>query len=208
MVETQIRQRGIADERVLSAMYDVPRHEFAPPEARERAYLDSPIPIGHGQTMSQPYTVAFMCDALQLTGDEKVLEIGTGSGYGAAVLGRLGREVWTIERIPYLAALAAETLSRLGFANVHVKVDDGTLGLAEEAPFDAICVTAGARTLPDAYVQQLAPGGRIVIPIGEHPRSQTMTRFRNEADGHLSEECLGGFAFVPLVGKHGWESDE
>jgi protein-L-isoaspartate(D-aspartate) O-methyltransferase len=208
MVETQIRLRGLADERVLSALYDVPRHEFAPPDARDRAYLDAPIPIGHGQTMSQPYTVAFMADALELAGDEKVLEIGTGSGYGAAVLAELAREVWTVERIEDLAELAALALARLGYDNVHVRVDDGTLGLAEEAPFDAICVTAGAKSLPEAYAEQLAPGGRIVIPIGEHPRSQTMRRYRKETDGSLSEEFLGGFAFVPLVGKHGWDSEE
>lgn len=208
MIETQIRLRGLADERVLSAMYDVPRHEFAPPEARDRAYLDAPIPIGHGQTMSQPYTVAFMADALELTGDEKVLEIGTGSGYGAAVLAELAREVWTVERIPELADQARDALARVGYANVHVKLDDGTLGLAEEAPFDAICVTAGAKTLPDAYVEQLAPGGRIVIPIGDSPRSQTMRRFRKDEAGGMSEEFLGGFAFVPLVGKYGWDGEE
>ena len=208
MVETQIRLRGLADERVLSALYDVPRHEFAPPEARDRAYLDAPIPIGHGQTMSQPYTVAFMADAMELAGDEKVLEIGTGSGYGAAVLAKLAREVWTVERIEDLAELAALALARLEYDNVHVRVDDGTLGLAEEAPFDAICVTAGAKSLPEAYVEQLAPGGRIVIPIGEYPRSQTMRRYRKEADSGLNEEFLGGFAFVPLVGEHGWDSEE
>lgn len=208
MVETQIRQRGIADERVLSAMYNVPRHEFAPPGERDRAYLDAPILIGHGQTMSQPYTVAFMCDALELVGDEKVLEIGTGSGYGAAVLAEISREVWTIERIRDLQEHAAETLQRLGYSNVHARLDDGTLGLAAEAPFDAICVTAGAKMLPEAYVEQLAIGGRIVIPIGENPGSQTMRRYRKGTDGRLSEEFLGGFAFVPLVGKYGWDGEE
>jgi protein-L-isoaspartate(D-aspartate) O-methyltransferase len=204
MIRTQIEGRGIVDERVLAAMYEVPRHEFAPPHERVRAYLDCPIPIGYGQTMSQPYTVAFMCEALELEGGEKVLEVGTGSGYGAAVLGELAREVWTMERIEPLKRQAEATLARLGYANVHVRLDDGTLGLAGEAPFDAICVTAGAKSLPAAYVEQLAPDGRIVIPIGEHPRSQTMCRFRKGSDGQLSEEQLGGFAFVPLVGECGW----
>ena len=208
MVKSQIQERGIADERVLAAMRDVPRHEFAPPLERDRSYLDCPIPIGYGQTMSQPYTVAFMCEALALTGGEKVLEVGTGSGYGAAVLGELAREVWTIERIEPLKEHAEQALARLGYANVHVRLDDGTMGLADEAPFDAICVTAGAKSLPAAYVEQLAPLGRIVIPIGEHPRSQTMRRFRRGEDGQLSEERLGGFAFVPLVGECGWDEEE
>jgi protein-L-isoaspartate(D-aspartate) O-methyltransferase len=208
MVEAQIRGRGIVDERVLAAMDDVPRHEFAPPHERNRSYLDCPIPIGYGQTMSQPYTVAFMCQALGLAGGEKVLEVGTGSGYGAAVLGELAREVWTIERIEALKVQAETALARLGFSNVHVRLDDGTMGLAEQAPFDAICVTAGAKSLPTAYVEQLAPLGRIVIPIGEHPRSQTMHRYRKEGNGELSEEHLGGFAFVPLVGECGWDEEE
>jgi protein-L-isoaspartate(D-aspartate) O-methyltransferase len=208
MVRTQIEERGIVDERVLAAMYHVPRHEFAPLPERDRSYLDCPIPIGFGQTMSQPYTVAFMCEALELAGGEKVLEVGTGSGYGAAVLGELAREIWTIERIDALKAQAEATLARLGYANVHVRLDDGTLGLAEKAPFDAICVTAGAKALPPAYVEQLAPEGRIVIPIGEHPRSQTMRRFRKGDAGQLSEEQLGGFAFVPLVGECGWGEQE
>lgn len=208
MVQTQIRERGVADARVLEAMCDVPRHEFAPPHERDRSYVDCPIVIGYGQTMSQPYTVAFMCEALELAGSEKVLEIGTGSGYGAAVLGELAREVWTIERIAALKEQAEATLARLGYANVHVRLDDGTLGLPEAAPFDAICVTAGAKLLPSAYVEQLAPLGRMVIPIGEHPRSQTMRRYRKDKQGLLTEEYLGGFAFVPLVGECGWDAEE
>jgi protein-L-isoaspartate(D-aspartate) O-methyltransferase len=188
-------------------MRDVPRHEFVPPGEWHRAYADGPIVIGYGQTMSQPYTVAFMCAALELVGTERVLEIGTGSGYGAAVLSRLARDVWTIERIAPLKARSEETLSRLGFANVHVRLDDGTLGWAEEAPFNAICVTAGAKALPATYLQQLAAGGRIVIPVGEDAHSQTMRRFRVAEDGQVTEEHLGGFAFVPLIGQFGWQDD-
>lgn len=204
MVDQQLRRRGLRDERVLQAMLAVPREEFVPAPLRESAYDDCALPIGQGQTISQPFTVAFMIEALQLGGDERVLEIGTGSGYAAAVLSLVAGEVYTIERIPELATAAAERLARLGYHNVHVKIGDGTLGLPEAAPFDGIIVTAGAPELPAPYREQLAPGGRVVIPIGDSPRSQLMYRYTRQ-NGTLTSECLGGFAFVPLVGRHGWE---
>ena len=207
MVAQQLRQHGIVDERLQAAMSRVPREEFVPPELRTAAYDDCPLPIGHDQTISQPYTVAFMCQALALTGTEKVLEIGTGSGYGAAVLAELCREVFTIERIEALADAARERLVRLGYGNVHVETGDGTMGLEANAPYDGIVVTACAQSLPDAYVQQLAPNGRIVIPLGNHRLSQTMYRF-TRFPNRLQVENLGGFAFVPLIGKYGWHSSD
>jgi protein-L-isoaspartate(D-aspartate) O-methyltransferase len=203
MVKVQLAGHGIDDARVLEAMGRIPREEFVPPELRDAAYEDGPLPIGFGQTISQPFTVAFMCAALRLTGNEKVLEIGTGSGYGAAVLSLLAKSVFTIERVPELAALARERLARLGHDNVQVITADGTLGLPAEAPFDGIVVTAGAETLPDTYVQQLARHGRIVIPIGGFRYNQEMYRF-TRLEGELRVENLGGFAFVPLIGKYGW----
>lgn len=195
-----LRGRGIGDERVLSAIAEVPREAFVPEELRERAYEDRALPIGRDQTISQPFTVAFMCEALNLSGSERVLEVGTGSGYGAAVLSRLAQSVFSIERIPELAEAAQERIKQLGYGNVHVYVGDGSLGLPEEAPFDAIIVTAGAERCPAAYREQLADGGRIVIPVGAEPRRQTMMRYTLQGEGWKSEE-LGEFAFVPLVGK-------
>lgn len=203
MVDEQLREHGISDERVLDAMRCVPREEFVPDELRGAAYEDGPLPIGFGQTISQPFTVAFMCQALQLKGTEKVLEIGAGSGYGAAVLSHLASSVFTVERVPGLVKSARARLDRTGYQNVKVVAADGTLGLPDEAPFDAIVVTAGAETLPDAYVRQLRAGGRIVIPLGRSRHSQTMYRF-TRLDGQLRVEDLGGFAFVPLIGKFGW----
>jgi protein-L-isoaspartate(D-aspartate) O-methyltransferase len=203
MVDEDLREHGISDPRVLAAMGEVPREEFVLPELRAAAYDDCPLPIGHDQTISQPFTVAFMAQALQLTGDEKVLEIGTGSGYGAAVLGKLSAQVYTIERISPLAQQARERLVRLGYGNVHVITGDGTLGLPDHAPFEGIVATAGAAALPYAYVQQLCDGGRIVIPLGSYRHSQTMYRF-TRLPGELKVENLGGFAFVPLIGKFGW----
>jgi protein-L-isoaspartate(D-aspartate) O-methyltransferase len=207
MVRQQLAARGIVDARVLAAMRDVPRHEFVPGHLQIYAYDDKPLPIGFGQTISQPFTVAFMCQAMSLRGGENVLEIGTGSGYAAAVLAHLAQRVYTVERIPELAAEAAERLKRLGYANVDVRTADGTLGLAEAAPFDAIVVTAGAQTLPPAYQQQLAEGGRIVIPIGPTRHCQTMWRYTN-AGGDLLGDDLGPFAFVPLIGEQGWNKDD
>jgi protein-L-isoaspartate(D-aspartate) O-methyltransferase len=204
MVLKQLERRGIADQRVLDAMREVERETFIDPTLSDLAYSDRALPIECEQTISQPYTVAFMSEAARTGEHDKVLEIGTGSGYGAAVLSKLVREVHTVERIPSLAELAAERLERLGYANVHVHVADGTLGLADESPFNAIVVTAGAKRLPRAYVDQLCPGGRIVIPLGNSPRRQLMHRF-TWSEGELIDEQLGGFVFVPLIGKHGWK---
>lgn len=219
MVQHQLRRRGIADERVLQAMLTVPREEFVLQNDRSRAYEDCPLPIGFDQTISQPYTVAFQCEALQLKGDERVLEIGTGCGYAAAVLSLLAKEVHTIERIAGLADRARKTLARLGYENVHVHTADGTLGLPQHAPFDGIVATAGGVELPEPFVEQLAPGGRIVIPLGDSLYEQSMYRFTKpshalseqspaaspaEMRRQLSRENLGAFCFVPLIGRYGW----
>lgn len=203
MVKDQLCGRGITDERVLLAMSHVPREEFVAEDLRDRAYDDCPLPIRFDQTISQPFTVAFQCQALQLDGGERVLEIGTGSGYAAAVLSQLAREVFTVERIPGLTADAKETLQRLGYDNVQVFTANGTLGLPDHAPFDAIVVTAGGTTLPKPFLEQLAMGGRIVMPIGESLYSQSMYRFTKQCD-EVNVEDLGGFAFVPLIGRYGW----
>ncbi|MGE5190972.1 MAG: protein-L-isoaspartate(D-aspartate) O-methyltransferase [Deltaproteobacteria bacterium] len=207
MVDEQLREHGISDPRLLDAMGKVPREEFVPEDLRYAAYEDGPLPIGFGQTISQPFTVAWMCQALQLVGTEKVLEIGAGSGYSAAILSLLAKSVFTVERIPGLADTARARLARLGYANVQVITADGTLGLPAEAPFDAIVVTAGAEALPDAYVRQLHTGGRIIIPIGGYRYDQTMYRFTRLPE-ELRVENLGGFAFVPLIGKYGWHEPD
>lgn len=203
MVDAQLERRGIQDPRVLAAMSRVPREAFVLERWRDAAYADGALPIECGQTISQPFTVAFMCEAARLADTEKVLEIGTGSGYGAAVLSLLCREVHTVERIASLGERAARKLSELGFANVHVHIADGTLGWPPDAPYDAIVVTAGASALPTPYLDQLAEGGRIVIPLGDTPHGQTMYRFTLGA-GELYTQNLGSFAFVPLIGEHGW----
>lgn len=203
MVDTQLRARGIHEPRVLAAMLAVPREEFVSDALRSVAYDDCPLPIGNGQTISQPFTVAYMAQAAELRGDEKILEVGTGSGYGAAVLSYLGAEVHTIERIVSHARRASATLERVGCANVHVHRGDGSLGFAAEAPFDVIVVTAGAACLPPSYVEQISEGGRIVIPIGKHRSAQRLYCFRNRG-GKLSIDDLGSFAFVPLIGDEGW----
>jgi protein-L-isoaspartate(D-aspartate) O-methyltransferase len=203
MVHLQLRSRGITDVRVLEAMGTVPREAFVPKEYQHLAYEDGPVPIGKGQTISQPLTVAFMCEALRLRGNEKVLEIGTGCGYSAAVLSHLASEVWSVESIASLAKAAQHRFQLLGYHNIYVSIGDGTLGLPSAAPFDAISVTAGGPTLPPPFCEQLAEGGRIVMPIGDSPTSQMMMRFTKN-DGQLIQEELGCFAFVPLIGKHGW----
>lgn len=205
MVESQLAQRGITDFRVLTAMANVPREQFVRGDLQRDAYGDHALPIEQSQTISQPYTVAFMAQAAQLSSTDKVLEIGTGSGYGAAVLSQLADEVHTVERIADLAIKARERLVRLGYSNVIVHEGDGTLGLPTEMPFDAIVVTAGAKILPAPYFEQLRDGGRLVIPIGETPRRQTMHRFLRRGKERVDED-LGGFAFVPLIGAYGWES--
>jgi protein-L-isoaspartate(D-aspartate) O-methyltransferase len=197
MVVEQLERRGIRDPRVLEAMEWVPREEFVPPELVDIAYDDRALPIGLEQTISQPYTVAFMCQAARLAATDKVLEIGTGSGYGAAVLSLLANEVHTIERIEELFKLARDRLTRLGYENVRVYLDDGTLGLPQEAPFNAIVVTAGAEAVPEPYKDQLAEGGRLIIPVGP-PSHQQMLRLTRRGNTFDTDD-LGSFGFVPLV---------
>jgi len=201
MVREQIAERGVSDIRVLKAMEKVPRHLFVPPALIEQAYDDTPLPIGFKQTISQPYTVAFMTEALELKEDEKVLEIGAGSGYQTAILAELAKEVYSIERIPELAEQAKKRLSELGYKNVHIKVGDGSLGWKEYAPYQAIIVTAGAPSPPPPLIEQLDEGGRMVIPVGDK-YSQTMLRIR-KVKNELKKESLGPFRFVELVGEYG-----
>ena len=203
MVETQIRRRHITDSRVLECLERVPRHEFVPAEFRNRAYEDAPLPIGEGQTISQPYIVAAMTAALRLQGNERVLEIGTGFGYQAAVLACLAREVFTVEFRAKLATEAAERLARLGYENAHVHCGDGTLGLPEFAPYDAILVAAAAPSAPAPLLAQLTEGGRMVVPVGdvENQDLQMIERGRGTFRTIMLEPCR----FVPLLGAHGWK---
>jgi len=203
MVEEQIRRRHINDENVLAAMAQVPRHEFVPAEFRGRAYEDAPLPIGEGQTISQPYIVAAMTAALRLGGREKVLEIGAGCGYQAAILGYLANQVYTVECRSELAAEASERLARLGYANVHVHCGDGTLGLAELAPFDAILVAAAAPSVPAPLIEQLSTGGRMIVPVGDAENQELQLVERT--DRALRTTILEPCRFVPLVGAHGWK---
>jgi protein-L-isoaspartate(D-aspartate) O-methyltransferase len=205
MVKEQVERRGITDVRVLEAMRKVPRHLFVDPVLAGRAYEDSPLPIGEGQTISQPYMVAVMTAALALQGGERVLEIGTGSGYQAAVLAELASQVYSIERIPALADRAQKILSRLGYDNVTVRVGDGSLGWPEAAPFGAIVVTAGAPSVPPPLVEQLQVGGRLLIPVGS-PQAQTLRRVVRKEEG-IEQEELVGCIFVRLVGEHGWQGE-
>jgi protein-L-isoaspartate(D-aspartate) O-methyltransferase len=197
MVREQIAARGVRDPRVLAAMEAVPRHELVPESVRDRAYHDAPLPIGEGQTISQPYIVAAMSEAAALRGDERVLEVGTGSGYQAAVLSRLAREVFTIELEPSLAASAAAALARLGCANVATRTGDGYAGWPEAAPFDAILVTAAPDHVPEALVEQLAPGGRMVIPVGSRGGVQQLLLLERTAAG-VVRRSLMPVMFVPL----------
>ena len=203
MIEVQLRRRGITDAAVLAAMEIVPRHEFVPEELRGRAYDDVPLPIGDGQTISQPYIVAAMTAALHLQPHDRVLEIGTGCGYQAAVLSRLAKEVFTVERRPELALSASKRLARLGYANVHVHCGDGTLGLPEFAPFDAILVAAAAPAVPQPLLAQLAEGGRIILPIGDADHQEL--RLMEKRGNKFLKSTLEGCRFVPLVGYHGWQ---
>lgn len=204
MVATQLVERGIRDAAVLAAMSRVPREAFLPPDLVSHAYDDAPQPIEHHQTLSQPYMVAFMLEALGLTGGERALEIGTGTGYAAAVLASIVNEVETVERVGDLAQTAALRLVSLGFHNVSVHVGDGTLGWREAAPYGAIVVMAGAPAVPAALRAQLVLGGRLVIPVGDDRCDQSLLRItRVERDG-WREEDLGGVRFVPLIGEQGW----
>ena len=204
MVDHQIAGRGVRDRRVLEAMRTVPREAFVAERFAELAYDDSPLPIAEEQTISQPYVVALMAEALEIGPEDKVLEIGAGSGYAAAVLSRLGREVYAVERHESLAREAEERLARLGYSNVHVHHGDGTLGWSEHAPYDAIVVAAGAPDVPPALLDQLAEGGRLVIPIGPDPRNQDLVRVRRRAESGTVREVLGPVRFVPLIGAQGW----
>ncbi len=206
MVEDQIAARGVRDERVLAALRAVPRHIFLPDRLHPDAYRDSPLPIGSHQTISQPYIVALMSELLGLKGDERVLEVGTGSGYQAAVLSLLARVVFTIERRAELAARARQALARLQCSNVEVVVGDGTCGLAAHAPYDGILVTAAAPHVPQPLLDQLAPGGRLVLPVGE-ASSQVLEVWRRTSAG-LEREEVAPVAFVPLIGEHGWSDSE
>ena len=203
MVEEQIIARGVKDELVLAAMRKVPRHEFLPEAIRGMAYQDSALPLGEAQTMSQPYMVALMTEQLELKGHERVLEIGTGSGYQAAVLSELCEKVYTVERIKMLADRARQSLDRLGYRSVAIKVYDGTYGWKEMAPFDAILVTAGAPDVPAPLVEQLKEGGRMVIPVGER-FGQTLLKIVKTPAGPVTERSIPCM-FVPLIGNHGWK---
>ena len=208
MVTDQVKARGVRDERVLEAMRKVAREEFVPDRLREFAYEDSPLPIAADQTISQPYIVGLMAEALVLEGGEKVLEIGAGSGYAAAVLGEIAGEVFTIERIGRLAQSARSVLERLGYDNVSVRHGDGTRGWPEEAPFDAIVVTAGGPEVPASLKRQLRIGGRMVIPVGENPRAQELVRITRISEEEFHQEDLADVRFVPLVGEEGWADEK
>ncbi len=204
MVQLQIAHRGIDDECVLEAMRRIPRELFIPKDMREHAYADSALPIAEGQTISQPYIVALMTQSLKLSPDDKVLEIGTGSGYAAAILGFIVREVYSLERHEPLAERSKELLQQIGIRNVQVIHADGTNGWPEQAPYDGIVVTAGAPEVPDPLIEQLTIGGHLVLPVGKYTTSQHLVQIRKETDGSLKRNDLGPVRFVPLVGKHGW----
>jgi protein-L-isoaspartate(D-aspartate) O-methyltransferase len=203
MVEEQIIARGIKDHRLTGAMRKVPRHLFVEEALQSQAYSDHPLPIGEKQTISQPYMVALMTEALSLTGKEKVLEIGTGSGYQTAVLAELASKVFSVERIRSLAIKARKLLLELGYLNTEVKFSDGTVGWLDESPFDAIMVTAGSPEIPQPLIDQLKVGGRMAIPVGDI-YTQDLIRVIKTEDG-IKKEDLGGCRFVKLIGKYGWE---
>jgi len=206
MVDSQIRSRGIVDQRVLKVMETIPRHLFVDEALRDQAYNDNPLPIDERQTISQPYIVALMTEALNLKGNEKVLELGTGSGYQTAILAELAERVFSIERIAPLASGARKILDSLNYYNVAIRVGDGTYGWKEESPFDAIIVTAGAPDIPRTLVEQLVVGGRLVIPIGgRHSQALIKLTRLSEDINNLKKEDLGGCRFVDLIGDHGWE---
>lgn len=202
MVESQLRSRDISDSRVLGAFLAVPRHEFVPCEHRSQAYEDCPLPIGEGQTISQPYMVAAMTQALALQGHETILEVGTGSGYQAAILARLARQVYTIEKFACLSASACERLVRLGYTNVTCLVGDGSEGYPAAGPYDGILVAAGAPRVPAALTDQLIEGGRLVIPVGDIQSQELLLVVKK--GGKISQQTINYCRFVPLTGKYGW----
>jgi len=206
MVQTQLIPRGIRDRRVLDAMQKVPRHLFVDEAMQFKAYDDMALSIGENQTISQPYMVAIMTELLELKGDEKVLEIGTGSGYQAAILAELAKEVFSVERIASLAGLAEERLHAIGYTTIHIKIDDGTLGWLEESPFDRIIVTAGAPKVPEPLTGQLSENGILLAPVGDR-FSQQLVKMQ-KIKGTIMEEFHTPCVFVPLIGKHGWEGRE
>ena len=203
MVKYQIRSRGVKDSRVLQVMSEIPREIFVPDSLKDEAYADKPLPIGKGQTISQPYIVALMTELLKLKGNEKVLEIGTGSGYQAAILAKLAKEVYTIDRIPELVENAQKHIKKLNIENVIFKVGDGTLGLPEFAPFDRIIVTAAAPKVPQALKDQLADRGIMVIPVGSH-YFQTLKVIKKQKEKIIEEDSID-CVFVPLIGEQGWK---
>lgn len=203
MVDQQIVARGITDKRVLEVMQQIPRHQFVDAGLKGHAYSDTSLPIGEKQTISQPYIVAAMTAALQLEGAERILEIGTGCGYQTAILARLAKRVYSVERIPLLASRARKNLDALQIYNVNIRVADGTVGWREQAPFDAILVAAGAPEVPASYREQLAVGGRLVVPVGAY-HQQTLLRMTRQSDGHYRREELMGCRFVPLLGEQAW----
>jgi len=206
MVETQLIPRGIKDKRVINAMLTIPRHLFVPEEALwSQAYSDFPLPIGEKQTISQPYIVALMTEALELKGSERVLEIGTGSGYQTAILSVLAEKVYSIERISTLAARARKVLDSINCSNVVIKIGDGTLGWPEESPYDAILTTAAAPEIPKCYVDQLKIGGRLIIPVGD-VYSQVLVKVIKTKDGIIKQD-MGGCRFVKLIGRYGWKAE-
>lgn len=204
MVTYQIQRRGITDPAVLRAMVRVPRHAFVPEPYERQAYADSPLPIPGGQTISQPFVVAYMVEALQLTADSRVLEIGTGSGYAAAVLAEIAIQVYGVERDPVLVTYARDHLRRLGYDNVWIKQGDGTLGWPDHAPFDAIVVAAGGPRVPQSLKEQLAVGGRLVMPVGKRRSAQDLIRVTRIEEAVNVQENLGPVRFVPLIGEEGW----
>lgn len=206
MVERQVIGRGISDKRVIDAMLTVPRHKFVEEALEGQAYQDVPLPIGEKQTISQPYMVAVMSEALVLEGTETVLEVGTGSGYQAAVLALIADRVFSLERIPALARRARKVLDGCGFSKVNIRVADGTLGWRDMSPFDAIVVTAGAPEVPQDYLSQLAIGGRLVIPVGNRD-DQILMRITRTGKQEYKEEKMLGCRFVPLIGNHGWQGE-
>jgi protein-L-isoaspartate(D-aspartate) O-methyltransferase len=204
MVDRQIAGRGVRDSRVLEAMREVPREAFVPERLRDFAYDDSPLPIGAGQTISQPYIVALMIEAAELRPGDRVLEIGAGSGYAAAVLSRIAVRVYAIERHDVLTRSASERLARLGYRNVELRTGDGTLGWPEAAPFDAIIAAASGRQVPPALKAQLAIGGRIIAPVGGGPERQRLLKLKQVGEDRFETFDLGEVAFVPLIGEGGW----
>jgi len=206
MVETQLIPRGIKDKRVINAMLTIPRHLFVPEEALwSQAYSDFPLPIGEKQTISQPYIVALMTEAIELKGAERILEIGTGSGYQTAILSMLAEKVYSIERISSLAARARKVLDSINCSNVVIKIGDGTLGWPEESPYDAILTTAAAPEIPKCYIDQLKIGGRLIIPVGD-VYSQVLVKVIKTKDGIIKQD-MGGCRFVKLIGRYGWKAE-